>query len=81
MIFTDYKPLTFAFSKVSYAWCARQQRQLSATSEFTTNVRHIARKANLVADTLSRASLFAVASSPPDLDLVAMAQAQQFPEI
>ena len=81
VIFTDHKPLTFAFSKASDAWSARQQHQLSAISEFTTDVRHIAGKANLVADTLSRAPLSMVVSSPPDLDFVAMAQAQQIPEI
>ena len=81
VIFTDHKPLTFAFSKVSDAWSARQQRQLSAISEFTTDVRHIAGKANLVADTLFRASLSMVVSSPPDLDFVAMAQTQQIAKI
>ena len=81
VIFTDHEPLTFAFSKVSDAWSARQQCQLSAIYEFTADVRHIAGKANLVTDTLSRASLFMVVSSPPDLDFVAMAQAQQIPEI
>ena len=75
VIFTDHKPLTFAFLKVSDEWSARQQCQLSAISEFTTDVRHIAGKANLVAHTLSRASLSMVVSSPPDLDFVAMAQA------
>ena len=81
VIFTDHMPLTFAFSKVSDAWSARQQRQLSAISEFTTDVRHIAGKTNLVADTLSRASLSMVVFSPPDLDFVATAQVQQIPEI
>ena len=81
VIFTDHKPLTFAFSKVSDAWSARQQCQLSAISEFTTDVRHIAGKANLVADTLSRAFLSMVVSSSPDLHFAAMAQAQQIPEI
>ena len=76
MIFTDHKPLTFAFSKVSDAWCARQQRELSAISELTTDVRHVAGKANLVADTLFRASLSAVVSSPHDLHFVAMTKAQ-----
>ena len=32
-LFTDHKPLTFALSKISDAWSARQQRQLSAISE------------------------------------------------
>ena len=84
VIFTDHKPLTFAFSKVSDAWSTRQQRQLAVTvtiSEFTTDVRHIAGKANLVASTSSRASLSMVVFSPPDLDFVAVAQAQQIPEI
>ena len=47
VIFTDHKPLTFAFSKASDAWSARQQRLLSAISEFTTDVRHIAGKAKM----------------------------------
>ena len=81
VIFTDHKPLTFALSKISDTWSARQQLQLSAISQFTTDVRHIAGKANLVADTLSRASLSTVVSSSPDLVFVAMAQAQQIPEI
>ena len=81
VIFTDHKPLTFAFSKVSDAWSAQQQRQLSAIYQFTTDVRHIAGKANLVTGTLSSAYLSTVVSSPPDLDFVAMAQAQQILEI
>ena len=80
-IFTDHKPLTFAFAKIFDAWSARQQHQLSAISEFTTDVRHIAGKAYLVADTLSCASLSMVVFSLPDLDFVAMAQARQIPEI
>ena len=36
VIFTDHRPLMSTFSKVSDAWSARQQRQLSAISEFTT---------------------------------------------
>lgn len=58
--FVDHKPLTFAMSKVSEPWSARQQRQLSYISEFTTDIRHIAGKSNLVADCLSRAMVGAV---------------------
>ena len=54
MAFVDYKPLTFAIAKVSKPWSARQQRQLSFISEFTTDVRHMAGKSNQVADCLSR---------------------------
>ena len=52
--FTDHKPLTFAMSKRSEPWSARQQRHLSYISEFTTDIQHIAGKDNVVADTLSR---------------------------
>ena len=34
--FTDHKPLTFAFAKVSDPWSAKQQRHLTAMSEYTT---------------------------------------------
>ncbi|CAI5673187.1 unnamed protein product [Oreochromis niloticus] len=49
---------TSVFSKidlVSDPWSARQQRQLAAISEFTTDIRHVAGKSNHVADCLSRA--------------------------
>ena len=58
--FVDHKPLTFAMAKVSEPWSARQQRQLSYISEFTTDVQHVAGKANLVADCLSRTVVGAV---------------------
>ena len=50
MAFTDHKPLTFAMSKRSEPWSARQQRHLSYISEFTTDIQHIAGKDNVVAD-------------------------------
>ena len=53
--FVDHKPLTFAMSKAAEPWSARQQRQLSYISEFTTDIQHIAGKSNRVADCLSRA--------------------------
>ena len=42
--FTDHRPLTFAFAKVSDPWSARQQRHLAAISEYTTDVRHVSAK-------------------------------------
>ena len=71
--FTDHKPLTFAMSKRSEPWSARQQRHLSYISEFTTDIQYIAGKDNVVADTLSRPSLSAIHEG---IDYVAMAQAQ-----
>ena len=58
--FVDHKPLTFAMSKVAEPWSARQQRQLSYISEFTTDIKHVAGKSNLVADCLSRVVIGAV---------------------
>ena len=51
--FVDHKPPTFAMAKVSEPWSARQQRQLSFISEFTTDVRQ-------VADCLSRSVTSAI---------------------
>ncbi|CAL9705054.1 unnamed protein product [Knipowitschia caucasica] len=59
-VFVDHKPLTFSMSKVAEPWSARQQRQLAFISEYTTDIRHIAGKSNVVADCLSRAVVGAV---------------------
>ena len=37
-IWTDHKPLTFALSRLSDSWTARQQRQLSYVAEFTNKI-------------------------------------------
>ena len=50
---SDHKPLLFALHCLTDAWSARQQRQLSYIAEFTSDVRHVAGKANVVADALS----------------------------
>ncbi|CAI5657671.1 unnamed protein product [Oreochromis niloticus] len=44
-----------AVAAVSDPWSGRQQRQLAAISEFTTDIQHVAGKSNCVADCLSRA--------------------------
>ncbi|QQP38439.1 Pol polyprotein [Caligus rogercresseyi] len=48
-VFTDHRPLTFAMAKISDPWSGRQQRQLVAISEFTTDIQHISGKQNSVA--------------------------------
>ena len=80
-VYPDHKPLTFAFSKISDPWSARQQRQLAAISEFTTDIRHIAGKANAVAGTLSRTQISSVISALVNLDYTAMAAAQTCLEV
>lgn len=47
-------------AKVSESWSASQQRHLSYISEFTTDIQHVAGRANVVADCLSRAIVDAV---------------------
>ncbi|KAK3735900.1 hypothetical protein RRG08_041086 [Elysia crispata] len=53
-MFTDHKPLVGAMSKASDLWTARQQRHLAHISEFSTDIRHISGKDNVVAECLSR---------------------------
>ena len=53
-IWTDHKPLTFALSRVSDSWTARQQRQLSYVAEFTNKIIHVPGRLNIVADLMSR---------------------------
>ena len=75
VVYTDHKPLTFAFAKVSDPWSTRQQRHLTYISEFTTDIRHVAGKDNRVADALSRAAIHAVhANIGIDYEQMALAQ-------
>lgn len=55
IVYTDHKPLTFAFSKIGCdKELPRRARQIMFISEFTTDIRHISGSDNVVADTLSR---------------------------
>ena len=53
-IWTDHKPLTFALSRLSDSWTARQQRQLSYVAEFTNKIVHVPGPLNIVANLMSR---------------------------
>lgn len=53
-IFTDHKPITFAFKQKSDTASPRQVRQLDYIGQFSTNIIHISGKSNVVADALSR---------------------------
>ena len=75
-IFTDHKPITLAFAKVSDPWSPRQQRHLSYISEFSTDIHHIAGKENRVADALSRTVINAV-NTEIAVDYTALAAAQK----
>ena len=51
---SDHKPLTFALHRQSDAWLAHQQQHLSYVAEYTSDIRPVAGKENVVADCLSR---------------------------
>ena len=74
-IFTDHKPLTFALSSAnSDKWTPRQTRHLSFISEFTSDIRHVDGKDNVVADALSRIHSFSAVT--PTLDYTELAAHQ-----
>ncbi|GFO09873.1 Pol polyprotein [Plakobranchus ocellatus] len=60
-------------SKLSDPWTSRQQRHLAFISEFSTDIRHVSGKSNVVADCLSRAALSNVVLG---INYDAMAKAQ-----
>lgn len=54
IIYTDHKPITFAFSQKADKFSPRQARNLDLIGQFSTDIRHISGKDNIVADALSR---------------------------
>lgn len=72
VIYTDHKPLTFAFLQKSEKCSPRQFRYLDFIGQFTTDLRHVSGKDNVVADALSR-----VAAVSKAVDYNALAQSQQ----
>lgn len=54
IIYTDHKPLTFAFNSARDKCSPRQFRYLDFISQFSTDIRYVAGKDNVVADALSR---------------------------
>ncbi|GBP69249.1 Retrovirus-related Pol polyprotein from transposon 412 [Eumeta japonica] len=50
-IYTDHKPITYAFANIGTdSETPRRTRQLLFISEFTTDIRHVSREGNAVAD-------------------------------
>lgn len=75
VIFTDHSPLTFAFSQNMEKASPRQTRQLDFIGQFSTDLRHISGKDNVVADTLSRVEVI-FSPSPIDYDRLADEQSR-----
>ena len=72
-ILTDHKPITFAFQQKRDNCSPRQFNHLDYISQFTTDIRHISGRDNIVADTLSRVESVA---SPATPEAIAAAQEQ-----
>ncbi|KYN27904.1 hypothetical protein ALC57_02690 [Trachymyrmex cornetzi] len=72
IIYTDHKPLTFAFRQKPEKSTPRQFRHLDFVGQFTTDIRHVSGGENVVADALSR-----VEELQSPMDYVALAAAQQ----
>jgi cleavage and polyadenylation specificity factor subunit 1 len=74
VIFTDHKPLCYAFSQKVEKCSPRQLRHLDFIAQFSTDIRHVSGSDNSVADALSR--VYSI-NNPPVINFRAMAQEQQ----
>lgn len=71
VIYTDHKPLTFAFNHTDRQCSPRQFNHLDFVSQFTTDIRFIEGKNNVSADFMSRLESIA---KPPEFESLARAQ-------
>lgn len=76
ILFTDHKPLTFAFRQKEDKCSPRQLRHLDYIGQFTTDIRHVKGTNNLVADALSRIEISTI-ETPSHIDFVEMANNQK----
>lgn len=72
-IYTDHKPITFAFKQQRDKLPLVQLNQLSFIRQFTTDIQHVSGADNVVADAFSR--IAAINISPVALNFLANAQA------
>uniref|UniRef100_A0A5S6QD83 RNA-directed DNA polymerase n=1 Tax=Trichuris muris TaxID=70415 RepID=A0A5S6QD83_TRIMR len=72
-IYTDHKPLTYAFQQRRDKLPPVQLNHLSFIAQFTTDIQHVKGSANVVADALSRTD----AVSAISLDYSALARSQE----
>ncbi|GAB1604791.1 uncharacterized protein LOC115212156, partial [Argonauta hians] len=78
-LYTDHKPLVYAFKTKPERHAARELRHLDFVSQFTTDIRHISGHLNTAADALSRNSIGSV-DCRSTIDLVKIAEAQDTDE-
>ena len=72
-LFTDHKPLTYAFRQRPDKSSPRQTRQLDFISQFTTDIHHIKGSENITADTLSRIAAITM-PNPVDYEEISKSQ-------
>jgi cleavage and polyadenylation specificity factor subunit 1 len=70
-IFTDHKPITYAFQQNRDKCSPRQFNHLDFITQFTTDIRHISGQDNVVADALSRIESV---TAPPSYETLAASQ-------
>lgn len=73
-IYTDHKPLIFAFVQNNEKASSRQRNHLYYISQYTTSFKHIQGSNNVVADALSRCDAISITSG---IDFNEIAKAQQ----
>lgn len=74
VIYTDQKPLTFAFQQKPDKCSPRQLRHLDFISQFTTDIQYTKGSDNIVADALSRIEIDEISSNVLDFKKFAAAQ-------
>nr|CDS31407.1 gag pol polyprotein [Hymenolepis microstoma] len=74
-IFTDHKPLIYAFRAAADHHSPGETRHLDFIAQFTSDVRHINGASNVVADAMSRMELNQIAI--PSIDLQALGSEQR----
>lgn len=72
-VYTDHKPIVFAFRKKDGQCTPRQFRYLDFIGQFTTDIRHVSGEENIVADALSRVEEVRAAA----IDFKALQEAQK----
>lgn len=74
-LLTDHKPLVYAFQQKQDKASPRQARHLDYVGQFTTDIRHVSGKDNVIADFLSRIEANATENvNTIDYDKIASAQ-------
>ncbi|UYV70460.1 hypothetical protein LAZ67_7003079 [Cordylochernes scorpioides] len=76
MLFTDHKPLTYAFTSKSER-SPRQERHLNYLSQFSMDIRYVKGSENIVADTLPRIEIETFNHTKVNLDLNAFPEIQE----